>query len=448
MKSLSRYCIAAVVVLSALAVRVEARQAGAPADGPPLFDADPVLRGYVARALARYPALEEARLRHEAALEQVPQARALPEPVLAYTQAIQPVETRVGPQFNSFGITQMLPWFGVRDRRAGVAQADADTAAEAVTLRQRDVILAIKQAYYELAYVDEAIRTTNEERLLLEQYERLATSRYASGQGLQQAVVKLQAEITRVLTRREDLSGQRLALAARLNTLMDEPPGTPVPEIAALAVPPSLPDRDALIALGRLHRPELLVIAATETKRERALDLAGTLSLPTFTIGASYVNVMRRRDAAGLAQPPPDDGKNPLAVSVAVTLPIRESKYDAAVQQASREVAAERTRYRGEENALALDVEDQLARLRSLAEQTALFERALVPQAEEALRSAEASYATGQVSVLDLLDSERVLLQVRLVLARQRSDRLIARAKLERAIGTVLPDPPSRGDRS
>jgi outer membrane protein TolC len=432
------------IVVSTIAVLTCAAVASAqppPAtDQEPAYYADTMLKRFIQRALDRHPALDEARLLHEAALGQVDQARALPEPVLGYTQAFQTTETRVGPQFNTLSISQMFPWFGTRDRRADVARADAAVAAEMTAVRERDIIVRVKLAYYELAYVDDALRITDEERLLLEQYERLANTRYASGQGPQQAVVKLQAEITRVLSRREGLRGQRTALAARLNALMDERPDTAIPEVPPVHVPEAELDRDALVQLGRLNRPELRTIDTARARRERALDLARTISLPTFTIGASYVNVLRRRDEAGIAQPPADNGKNPFAVSVNLTLPIRRAKYDAAVQQATHEIAAERSRHRTEQIALELDVEEQLARLRTLTEQTTLFERALVPQAEEALRSAEAAYATGQATVLDLLDSERVLLEVRLVLARHRADRLIAFASLERAVGTRFPE--------
>jgi outer membrane protein TolC len=78
-------------------------------------------------------------------------------------------------------------------------------------------------------------------------------------------------------------------------------------------------------------------------------------------------------------------------------------------------------------------------RAETLREQIRLFERALIPQSEEALRSTEAAYETAQLGVLDLLDSERVLLGVRLMHARYRADLLIALAKLERAIGTRFP---------
>ena len=69
----------------------------------------------------------------------------------------------------------------------------------------------------------------------------------------------------------------------------------------------------------------------------------------------------------------------------------------------------------------------------------ALFERALIPQAQQALQSAETGYSTGVSGVLDLLDSERVLLDAKLGLARLESDYSKALAEMERAIGTAFP---------
>ena len=79
-------------------------------------------------------------------------------------------------------------------------------------------------------------------------------------------------------------------------------------------------------------------------------------------------------------------------------------------------------------------------RLTMVEEQIALFEKALLPQAEQALRSAEEAYSTGAAGVLDLLDSEEVLLDVRLGLARLKTDYMKALADMERAIGSPFPE--------
>ena len=68
-----------------------------------------------------------------------------------------------------------------------------------------------------------------------------------------------------------------------------------------------------------------------------------------------------------------------------------------------------------------------------------LFERVLIPQTREALRSAESGYRNGQLGALELLDSERSLLETRVLQARHQADYLQALAEMERAVGTRYP---------
>ena len=63
-----------------------------------------------------------------------------------------------------------------------------------------------------------------------------------------------------------------------------------------------------------------------------------------------------------------------------------------------------------------------------------------MPQAEQALLSTEAAYSTGGANVLDLLDGQRLLLDVRLGLARLHADYLVTLADLERATGSAIPE--------
>ena len=70
--------------------------------------------------------------------------------------------------------------------------------------------------------------------------------------------------------------------------------------------------------------------------------------------------------------------------------------------------------------------------------QIRLFEEVLLVQAEQSLRSAESAYAAGTVNALDLLDAERLLLEVRTSAARARADHAIAVARLEGAIAAPL----------
>ena len=407
---------------------------------PPEFHAaEPDLRTYVAGALERNPTILESEARYLAARQRVPQVTALPDPVLTFTQALRSVETRVGPQLNSVTVSQAFPWFGTLDLRGQVALQQAAALYHVYEADQRDVIAQVKEAYYELRYADAALGLASEERSLLEHYETLASARYAAGQGLQQAVIRLQAEIARVVNRRHGLEQQRAVLEARLNALRHRPADEALPPVGPLARPAVELQREQLYRLGGQHRQELRQAAALIRGSEHAIDLAQKSARPAFTASVGMTNVGRRGDLAGLDLLLPDDGKNALTVSLGVSLPIWRARYRAAAAQAADELRAHEQRRAAASDAMELDVQDAVVRLETLDRQLDLLDTVLIPQTDEMLRATEAAYETGQLGVLDLLDSERTLLEMRLMRARYVSDFLIALTRLERAVGTRVP---------
>jgi cobalt-zinc-cadmium efflux system outer membrane protein len=417
-------------------------QPPAEASGAPGFYApEPVLATYVRAALAANPGVQASLQVYRAALERVHVVDALPEPMVGFSQAIEAVQTRVGPQLNTLTLSQAFPWFGKLDLRGKVAVQEAAAAHEGYRARQRDVIAQVKKAFYNLAYGDAAIAIAREEQSLLGHYEDLAQARYASGQGLQQGVIKIQAEITKVVNRLDTLQQQRDVLAARLNMLMNRPPEQTIPAVAEPGLPARVVlDLKRLEARGETDRPEIKTADALVVRGERGLELAHKDFWPDFTVGAGFVNVGHRTDAAGIAQPPPDNGRNAFTVTFGVSVPIQRAKYHADVRRAADELESARLHRADAYNEMTFAVRDQVVRLQTLGEQVRLVTDVLVPQTDEALRSTEAAYETGQVGVLELLDSERSRLDVRLIRARDIADYLVALADLERAIGAPFPE--------
>lgn len=418
---------------------IQAQKAG-DAEAPDFYAATPRLELYVRQALDRNPSVREALARYRSTLQRAPQVSALPEPMLTFNQFVRSVETRVGPQVNSLTLSQTFPWFGKLDLRAQVALQEAVAEYQMYRARQREVVAQVKRAFYELAFVDQAIGLVDQEQSLLGHYEQLAQTRYSTGQGLQQPVIKLQGEITILINRRKVLAAQRESLVARLNTLRDLPPADPVPPVEPLRLPEVHPELEALYALGEQNREELKAAMARVERAERAVELAKKEYWPSLTVGGGLTNIEGREDAPGVAMPPPDNGKNAYSFSVGLTIPLWRDKYRAGVLENTETLIGQRNNYLQIRNEIEFTVRDQVVRLETLAEQMDLFEQVLIPQTEEALRSAESAYQTGQLAALDLLDSERVLFQQRLAYARFRSDYLTALAEIERAIGAKYPD--------
>lgn len=400
---------------------------------------DHQLQFFIEIALERNPGVRRAFAEYRAALQRIPQVTTLPDPMVGVTQYGRSPETRVGPQNTMLSISQRFPWFGKLSDRGKVAAKEAAALEQMYETEKAELVRRVKLAYFDLGYVDRALGVVNEDLELLRHFETMAQARYSQGVGLQQAVVKLQAEITRDRNRLEVLSRQRTDAEAALNTLLDRPPQQPIARVALPAPPATDVDYELLYAVGRENRPELKAAFFRMERNEKGIHLARREYWPDVTVGAGYVYVNGRQDPAGKENPPPDNGKDVYSVSVGVNLPIFRRKYDAGVLEASERFLATRESYRDLVNSVEVSVRSIGFRIGTIQNQIDLFENALLPQADQALRSSEAAYSTGTLGVLDLLDSERLLLEVRLGLAQLRSDHLKSLAEMERAIGVAFP---------
>lgn len=401
---------------------------------------DPQLAAYLEGALGRHPALDESLAKYRSALERIPQVTALPEPMFEINPGPRMAETRVGPQMLMMSISQEFPWFGKLSEKGKVAAKEAEMQRQAREIVRAEIIRQVKLAYFGLAYIDRAIAITREDRDLLGHFETLAQAQYSQGIGLQQAALKLQAEITRAQNRLEDLLRQRSDAEVALNTLLDQAPETPLPPVTLSRVEAGVSDLDTLYARGRQNRPELKSAFLQIEVDEKRIDVARKDRWPDIRLEANYINVAKRSDAAGMLMPPEGNGKDIYNFSVGVTLPIRRQKYSAAAAEATEDFLASRAGYRNAVNSVEASIRSTAFRLKTLQEQISLFERVLLPQASQALQSAEAAYSTGSLSVLELLDSERTLLEVRLSLAQFETDSMKALAEMERATGAAFPE--------
>ena len=399
---------------------------------------DAQLAGYIEEALSRNPGILQSFARYRSALQRLPQASSLPDPILNFTQYIRSPETRVGPQTTMLSFSQKFPWFGKLSDKEKIAAKEAAVYLFLHEAQKADVIQKLKLAYYNMAYIDKALDIAQEDMSVLEHYETLARARYEQGVGLQQAVVKLQAEITRDQNRLEELKKQRVDLEAALNSLRDFPSDSPVKKVIPGKKPEVQVIPEELYRIGQDNRPEIQAALLQIETNEKRIQLAKKDYWPDVTIGAALTNVTGRSDPAGLLNPPDQNGKNIYSFSVGINIPIQRRKYDAAVMEATEQKIASREGYRDAVNSMEASIRAIGFRIETLDRQISLFENTLLPQAEQALRSTEAAYSTGEVGVLDLLDSERVLLDVRLSLEKFNIDYMKSLAEMERAIGIPI----------
>lgn len=391
-------------------------------------------------ARERNPAIMAAREQWQGAGEMVAVRRALPDPQLSYSYLLENVETRVGPQRHVLGIKQKFPFYGKRDLRAEAAAKEAEAAQAAYEAVRQEVIRRVKNAFYDLFYTWKIIDITLAEKAVLKRFEQIALTKYATGKGGQQNILKVQVELSKLEDRLLELADLRQRTEAVLNALLDRPAEQPLERPSEPRMRAFYYLQDQLFRLAEAHRPELKQTAAWIGKSEQIYRLAQKEYYPDVTVGATYIEVGEG------PLPVSDNGQDAFNVMFSINLPIWREKLASGLRGAARLREASRRRREDVRNRVLAEVKDTYFRIQTARETVSLYRNVLVPQAEQSLRSAEAGYITGEASFLDLLDAERILLKIQTGYWRAYTDYLKRIADMERAAGTELVEfPPEPG---
>jgi outer membrane protein TolC len=246
--------------------------------------------------------------------------------------------------------------------------------------------------------------------------------------------VKAQVELGKLEDRLSTLTDLRGPIAARLNAALNRPPGAPVPWPESVPQEAIAATDEQVLAWAAESNPDLIALDHTVLKHERAIELAAKAYFPDITLGLDYI-------ATGDALMPgtPDSGKDPVIAMVSVNVPIWWQKYRAGEREArARLMAAEHAREE-KGNALNSRIKMVLYRFRDSERKIDLFHDTLVPKAEQSLEAAETAFKAASASFLDLIDSERILLEFKLSYERALADRAQRLAELEMLVGRGLP---------
>lgn len=388
----------------------------------------------VGQVLSNSPALAAARLKWQAMQERPDIVRALPDPMLTYGYWFQNVETRVGANIQRVGVAQKLPFFGKRSLAANQAGREAMLAMWEYQTLARDLVLRAKVACFELYRVDRSSDILAAQLALLDPVVKTAQSRYEAGRANQQDVLKAQIATTEIQHRLLELTQQRKAALARLNALRNASQDTELTISSALDLP-ALPPRQEAFEIAEAYRQELQAAGVAIQRDEIALALARKNRWPDITVSVDYTQIN-----PNIFQNPPDNGKDAVQGFFSINIPIWDGKLRAERREAEKRLAASRAAETDALNTVSSEVQDAWFRALVSRDQMTLYETSLLPRAEQAFAASRAGYETAKVGFIDLLDSERALLNFRLGLLMSATDLARALALLERAVGVDLGD--------
>lgn len=406
-------------------------------DEKPLPD-HPTLQDYLTYAALHNPGLKAAFEAWKAALWKIPQVRSLPDPRFTYAYFVERVETRVGPQRQKFALAQTFPWLSKLELRGDVAAREAEAKKALYEAAKWKLFERVKKAYFEYAYLRQAVAVTEENIRLLKHLERVLQTRYAGSLTPYGSLVRLQTELGRLEDRLKTLEDLRGPIARELNAALNRPEdgNLPWPDPVRLD-PVAFTDTEARGWLLEAN-PELQALSRLVDKEKAGEALARKNYYPDVTVGVETVDT-----GEALNPSTPDSGKNPVAVSLSLNLPVWWDKYDAGVREARLRWQAAGKNLEEKRNDLAAQLAMVLYRLRDAERRMDLYKNGLIPKAQQALQVSLQDFEAGLGGYLDVIDAQRMLLEFELAYERAEADKAQRLAEVERLVGRFLEEVPA-----
>ncbi len=388
---------------------------------PARIDEHATLDDYLRYAFLHNPKLTAAFRRWKVALERIPQARALDDPSLTYEYSLDQKDF-----LHRFEVSQMIPGFGKLGLRGRRALAEAEAASHELEAVRLALYGEVVTSFYEYDFLRRATEITEENCRLLADMVGVVEAMYTAGSVGFSDLVKAQVELDRLKNELATLRDERAARSAKLASLLNLPMDGVLPWPVAAPSAQGLIAEETLMAMLRELNPELKALDAMVQREQEMVNLAKRSRYPDFMVGLGL-----------MVMPGMDDGpdETETGVMAGITLPLWQGKYAAEIREAKAAWEAAVAERENKENEVRAELKMAIFKTKDAERRLRLFDESLIPKAEQAYAVARQEYSAGKTDFMTLIDTQRTLLEFRLMRERAAADREIALAEIGCCVG-------------
>lgn len=294
----------------------------------PVF-AQKELEPYLKMASENNASLKSAFSEYNAALEMLPQAKALPDPNVMFQYFTTPLLFEMGKQQFTLSASQMFPWFGQLKAQEQVAAEMAKAKYETFINQRNKLFYEVKEVYFNYYVQQKSVQITEETLLLLRSFRELAKIGFEGGKGSFVNVLRADMEIAEMENKLAYLKDSELPLRAEFEKLLNTKFSGTL-DFPDILWKDSLPDTktvllDSIVA----NNPTLKKMDYEIASWEKQMIVAKKMGYPSFTLGAGYANMAKRAGEFS------GNGRDMFMFpEVGVMIPLYRKKYNAMINEA------------------------------------------------------------------------------------------------------------------
>ena len=269
--------------------------------------------------------------------------------------------------------------------------------------------------YNHLSFIDKSIEITIKNQRLLEEFAKIAETKYSVGKGIQQDVLKAQVEYSKMTDNLIQLEHKRIVKRAQINTLINAPADFQVGEAVEPVFQPINKDLDTLKIIAASSRPLLRGWESMKKQSILKVDLAKKEYWPDIGLFIAYT----QRDELQNGNP----GYDFLSGGISINIPIYSgNKQSQKVEESQYTRNMIDDRYTQVLNQLYYEIENTRSSMDKNVRLIQLFKTDILPQASQSVESSLVGYQTDKVDFLTLVSNQITLFNYDLDYYRVLSD--------------------------
>lgn len=351
----------------------------------------------IERVLSQNPALQASAQQVEAALGRQTQAAVFPNPTLSVALEDLGGQSGSSPSRAStiINFSQSVELGRKRDYRTAIATVNTREAEQALLLRRLDMVRDTRLAFVEVQAAAARLRLAQEAQALALDFKSIVQTRVTAGKvspiEASRALVAFKVAEQRTVRAERALAQARYQLAALWGGQ---------PAVTEISVPLELPVVEESLTVDPLvAHPTIKQMTLAVQRQQVAVRASDAQRIPDVTVSAGV-----KREAV--------TQENSLQVGISVPLPFFDrrqgERHAARAELGVAEAELESARLR-----LESDIARERQRLTATRAEVMNLRENVLSLAEQTFSLSQEGYRAGKFSLLDVLDTEQALLEVR-----------------------------------
>ena len=409
-----KYVIAVIAVLLVIASSIHAQQVEK-------------LRTLISETMTNNPEISAEVYKMWSAQERIAQASSLDDPELIFKLMEIPGASFNQAMYANIELMQMIRFPTKLSTQRAISETRAEHAHHDHIEKVNDIQMRLKRVFAMLRYNRTALEINRANQRLLGQVVAAATTQYSVGKASQQDVLKSTIELAKLKAAEETVKQEITGAESMMHAILNRPSQIPIGPLEEVAPKRLLVGVDDLVQFAFVNRPMLVHDSLNVFESGLQLDLMKQEYLPDLRLSLEYVRM-------------PVLKENRWSMSAGITLPFAPwtlGKASARVEEATMDRSMLQSTLENSKRMVESDIRSGYAKAKALQAQMETYDKTILPQTDQSLKTLLQEYQTNQNSFLMLLDSYRMYQEAKMDYAMLRMQYDQAIASLENSIGVT-----------